>query len=129
MPERADATLSGLSVLVVEDEPLVAMEFTSVLERQGCSVLGPVPSVARALALIEKQRPDAAILDLNLNGTSTLPVLAMLNERNVPFVVVSGYGATSSDERELRQAPRLMKPVRESELLRALSQVLASPLR
>ena len=129
MQERANSILRGQAVLVVEDEALVAMEFASVLQQQGCNILGLASNVARALSLIEKQRPDAALLDLNLNGTSALPVAARLIEQNVPFVVVSGYGAPSSDERELRQAPRLMKPVRESELVQALRQLLAPPLR
>lgn len=126
MLERADTTLRGQTVLVVEDEALVAMEFASVLEQQGCVVIGPAASVARALALIEKQRPDAALLDLNLNGTSALPVAAILGEQNVPFVVVTGYGAAPPND-ELRQAPRLTKPVRECDLVRTLRQLLAPP--
>lgn len=80
------------------------------------------------MALIEKQPPDAALLDLNLNGMSASPVAAMLSEQNVPFVVITGYAAAPSND-ELSQAPRLMKPVRESDLVRALSRVLAPPLR
>jgi CheY-like chemotaxis protein len=125
MPEHPDAaTLRGRGVLVVEDEALVAMEFTSVLRQQGCSVIGPARNVARALALLAEQRPDAALLDLNLNGEPALPVAAALNDRGVPFVVVSGYGEAQSNGPELRHALRLMKPVLHRELVRALTRVL-----
>ena len=124
MLERADATLRGQAV--VEDEALVAMEFASVLQEQGCTVIGPASNVARALALLENQRPDMALLDLNLNGTSALPIAAMLSELDVPFVVVSGYGSAPAGD-ALREAPRLTKPVRESDLVRMLRQVLAPP--
>src|SRR5687768_16146241 len=61
-------------VLVVEDEALVAMDLTDVLQQQGFKVIGPAPSVARALALLDETRIDAALLDLNLNGEPGLPV-------------------------------------------------------
>ncbi len=122
----ADTALQRHCVLVVEDEALVAMEFASVLRQQGCTVIGPAPSVARALALLEKQWPDVALLDLNLNGEPALPVAAALNARGVPFVVVSGYGEAQSAEPELRHAPRVTKPVRRDELIRALTQALTT---
>jgi DNA-binding response OmpR family regulator len=90
--------LRGRRVLVVEDEMLLAMEFDTVLRGQGCIVLGPVATVGRALTLIDEATPeappDAAILDLNLRGHSSLPVAAALNGRKVPFLVVSGYSSS-----------------------------------
>ena len=113
-------------MLVVEDEMLVALELECVLRKQGCIVLGPAASVPRALALIGEGRPDAALLDLNLNGQSALPVAAALNGRSVPFLIVSGYSETQSQAPELSRAPRLAKPVDHPRLLRELTRLLAS---
>src|SRR3546814_6923048 len=58
--------LSGLSVLIVEDVLLVAMELESVLRRFGCRVVGPVPRLDEATALVRDEKIDGAILDLNI---------------------------------------------------------------
>jgi DNA-binding NtrC family response regulator len=119
---HASEILRGRQVMIVEDEMLLAMELESLLEEMGCSVIGPAPNVDRALALLDQQRPDAAILDVNLNGQAAMPVAAALNEQHVPFVLATGY----SDELqpEMQDAPRLSKPVNHTDLLRALVQVL-----
>jgi DNA-binding NarL/FixJ family response regulator len=87
-------TLHGRRVLIIEDEMLVAMELESVLRKHTCNVVGPAETVERAIALIGEGRPEEAVLDLNLNGQSALPVMAALDARGVPFVVVSGYSKT-----------------------------------
>jgi DNA-binding response OmpR family regulator len=122
--KRPGGDLRGRRVLIVEDEMLVAMELESVLKQQGCAVLGPVPTVARALALLDHERPEAALLDLNLNGESAIPVAAALSAHGVPFVLVTGFGQTQSQEPELRGAPRVDKPVDDGELVRTLAWVL-----
>ena len=118
-------TLQGRRVLIIEDEMLVAMELESVLRKHRCNVLGPADTVERAIALIGEGGPEAAVLDLNLNGQSALPVAAALNARGVPFVVVSGCGKTQWQAPELSRAPRLAKPVNHPTLLRELTRLLA----
>ena len=120
------ASLHGRRVLIVEDEMLIAMEIERLLERQGCVVLGPAPTIARALALLDQERPDAALLDLNLNGQPATPVAAALSERGVRFVLVTGYGEMQSKEPELQDAPRVDKPVHHQELVRTLAEALSS---
>ncbi|MBV8495500.1 MAG: hypothetical protein JO361_01825 [Gammaproteobacteria bacterium] len=63
-----NSEIEGRRVLVIEDEMLVAIELESVLQCQGCTVLGPVATVDRALALIGGGQADAALLDLDLGG-------------------------------------------------------------
>src|SRR5690242_46630 len=87
------APLKGARVLIVEDESLVASYLEELLGIEGCIVVGPVSRVPEALALIERERPEAAILDLNLHGEPTIAVAEALTARHVPFVVVTGYGA------------------------------------
>lgn len=124
--QPAGGGLQGRRVLIVEDEMLVAMELESLLAQEGYSVLGPTPSIARALAVLDQERPDAALLDVNLNGEPAIAVAARLSEQGVPFVLITGYGEAQSREPELRNAPRVDKPVNQQELLRVLARILAS---
>jgi CheY-like chemotaxis protein len=124
MQVPAGEALRGRRVLVIEDEMLVAMEFESLLQRQGCAVVGPASTVDRALALLDHDQPDAALLDLNLNGEPASAVAVALRTRGVPFVLVTGYGEAQSSEPELQGAPRVDKPVNHQELVRALAQVM-----
>lgn len=124
MQVSAGEALRGRRVLVIEDEMLVAMEFESLLQRQGCAVLGPASTVGRALALLDHDQPDAALLDLNLNGEPATAVAVALKTRGVPFVLVTGYGEAQSSEPELQGAPRVDKPVNHHALVRALARVI-----
>jgi DNA-binding response OmpR family regulator len=124
----AASALRGRRVLIVEDEMLVAMEIESLLRREGCAVVGPAPTVARALALLDQERPDAALLDLNLNGQAATPVAAALIKDGVPFVLVTGYSEEQMRELGLRHAARVGKPVNERELLRVLTWQLETSI-
>jgi DNA-binding NtrC family response regulator len=120
------ALLKGARILIVEDERLVASYLEELLGMQGCIVIGPAMRVHEALALIERERPEAAILDLNLYGEPTIAVAEALAARHVPFIVVTGYGAEHvPDESALQQAPRLGKPFRSRHLLQVLADTMA----
>ena len=86
-----DAALTGLRVLVVEDEFLIALDLLAILADLGCTVLGPAASVPDALRLLAADRPDAALLDLNLGGTRATPVALALAAGGVPFATVTAY--------------------------------------
>ena len=116
--------LRGRRVMIVEDEMLVAMELESVVTDQGCAVVGPASTAQKALALLQEERPDAAILDVNLNGTTAAPVAAALNAQGVPFVLATGYDEGQALQPELRGAPRVDKPVNHEQLVRTLVQIL-----
>jgi CheY-like chemotaxis protein len=118
------ADLTGRRVLVVEDEFLLAMELETLLERRGCTVLGPVPTVRQALATLEEQRPEMALVDVNLKGELATPIAVALRERGIPFVLLTGYSDRQLSEPELREAPRLDKPVNGHELKSALTRAL-----
>ena len=86
------ASLHGRRILVVEDEYLLADDLRQTLESLGIEVVGPVATVAQALELLEsEQAPDGAMLDVNLQGDAVFPVLDLLRERAVPFVLTTGY--------------------------------------
>ena len=122
--QAASERLRGRRVMIVEDEMLVAMELEALLAEEGCAVVGPAPTTARALALLDEELPDAAILDVNLDGQTAAPVAAALNAQGVPFVLASGY--SHALQPEMQGAPRLDKPVNHEKLVRALASLLGS---
>lgn len=124
------ALLKGAPILIVEDEPLIAAYLEELLDMEGCIVVGPAARVREALELIERERPEAAILNLNLHGEPTIAVAEALRAGRVPFIVVTGYGAEHvPQESVLRQAPRLGKPFRSRQLLRVLADAMAGAER
>ncbi|MFH6782172.1 response regulator [Methylobacterium sp. MA0201] len=89
--------LTDKAILVVEDEPLIAAMLDDLLTDLGCRVLGPAMNLKQAHALLERGGCDAAIVDLNLNGTMAHPLIEALHGRGVPVIVATGYGSTASD--------------------------------
>lgn len=79
------------TVLVVEDEFLIAMDLMFLLEFHGWRVLGPAQSVKEALSLLRGDLPAVALLDVTLKDGAVTPVAEELRRRNVPFVVASAY--------------------------------------
>jgi CheY-like chemotaxis protein len=119
--------LDGLRILVVEDEYIIAMEVKRWLQAAGAEVAGPVPSVERALNLIEDGEINAAILDLNLGvGQTALPIADRLGTLGVPHLFATGdvrfSEASGYDDR-----PRLDKPFVEAELVRAVVKLVSYP--
>jgi CheY-like chemotaxis protein len=101
------ADFAGLRILIVEDEFLLAMELEMLLQQGGCVVLGPVSSVGQALAMLDGEPPDVALLDVNLKGERATPIAAALQARGVPFVLITGYSRPQLSEPDLREAPRI----------------------
>jgi DNA-binding NtrC family response regulator len=91
-------------------------------------VLGPGATVAEAQTLAASvERIDAAVLDLNLLGESSLPLAEALVGRDVPVVVVTGYDELPAEwERRVRISGFLRKPVDPGELQAALARATAS---
>jgi DNA-binding NarL/FixJ family response regulator len=102
---------------------LLALDLEFTLTSGGCRVLGPVGTVAAAIDEVARNPPDAAVLDLNLNGESSVPVADALAERGVPFVFVTGYDRDHLPDRH-RRALMVIKPYRPSDILRLLGRAL-----
>src|ERR1700754_190383 len=81
-----------LRVLLVEDEVLVSSVIQETLTNLGCKVIGPAPSVATALAALDDEHVDLALIDLALRGELGLPVADVLADKGIPFAFVTGYG-------------------------------------
>ena len=109
MPDASSAAaLTGLRVLVVKDEFLIALELSSILDDLGCIVLGLVASVPEALRLLAADPPDITLLDINLNGTRTTPVALALAADDLPFIAVTAYA--SLPEPVFDGVPTIRKP-------------------
>lgn len=121
MPAQSLPSLSGLRVLIVDDEFLVAHHLQSVLEENGGTVVGPVGSIDDALKVVGSQPMDGALLDANLNGVSSAPIADALVAAKVPFVVVTGYGNLKLANAAMNAAPRIAKPLDEFALVKAVA--------
>jgi CheY-like chemotaxis protein len=102
--------LCGQHVLIVEDEYFLAQDLADYFQDLGVEVLGPVPSVAEALKLLESAEVQGAILDVNLRGERVYPVADVLRQKHVPFVFASGYGG-ELEPTAYAEVPRCIKPV------------------
>lgn len=118
------AAVRGLDILVVEDEFLQALVICEHLEHCGCRVTGPASRLESALELACNEPIRGAILDINLSGKMWLPVCAVLEERHVPFVFITGYEDTMIPQR-FRCVSRLAKPSRRDDLTSVVHQNFA----
>lgn len=111
-------------VLVVEDETVLAMLVEDCLTDEGYSVVGPFVRVHPALQAAERERLDAALLDINVAGEMVFPVADALDRRGVPVLLVSGY-----DDHVLHIAhhkwPRIIKPYRMNDVVGRLAAMIA----
>ena len=114
--------LEGKRVLIVEDEPILAMALEDILLDLGCEVVGPASRIRDALRLAADASIDAAILDINIHGEQSHPVADLLAGRGVPTMFATGYGAAHADG--YAHVPILAKPYRKHDLARLLSGLL-----
>jgi|SRR6185312_185132 len=113
--------LVGRRVLVVEDEYFIADDLAQALDEAGAIVVGPASTVEEAFALLERERPDLAILDINLKGKVSFAIADELARRELPFVFATGYESGAIPDRHA-QRPRWQKPLRIEEMLAALGE-------
>lgn len=127
MPSPCDpAGLSGLKIIVIEDEALVALNLESMLEDLGCTVVGPFMRYAQAETMIERSADaDAAILDVNIGGQKVFPIAQKLVEKGVPIIFATGYGRAGLPE-AWHDRPVLQKPYTEAEVALGLKIALDS---
>jgi CheY-like chemotaxis protein len=114
--------MPSLNVLIVEDEPLIAMMMEALVEDVGGVSHGPYANLPAALAAVESIGAiDVALLDCNLGRERTWPVADALAARGIPFAFTSGQGAKEIVDR-FADRPVFAKPVDEERLKRFLRQ-------
>jgi chemotaxis family two-component system sensor kinase Cph1 len=112
-------------VLLVEDQMIVAIEVEDMLREFGCIVVGPVGTLKRALRLAQKERLDAAILDVSVDGETIFPVAEELQKRHVPFLFATGYAEHTLPEK-WQGLPRLGKPFKRDQLKKLMGSFFAA---
>jgi len=119
----AEMLMEDQRILVVEDEYVVAEAIERTLTRAGAIVLGPVPSVDQAMALLDRgERIDSAILDINLGEYKVYPVVDRLLAQGVRCVFATGNDIADVPS-EYKEIARLEKPVKASSIIGALKEI------
>jgi CheY-like chemotaxis protein len=114
---------SGVKVLVVEDEAIIAMMIEGMLEALGCEIVSSVAHVAQACEIAAKANINLAVLDVNVAGVPVFPVAEVLRRREIPFLFSTGYGASGLPSEFLGHQV-LGKPFSEKELQQKLALTL-----
>lgn len=119
MASENASRIRGLRILMVEDEMLLAMSLEDTLRRLGCEVV-KASRLHKALKLAETETIDGALLDVNLNGERVYPAAAALDRRDIPYVLMTGYGNDMLDT-DYRGCPTLSKPFHVDEMERVMT--------
>jgi len=120
--EQGTQESSGLRVLVVEDEMMVALLLEDMIADLGYRVVGPVTRLGKALDVASREAIDVAILDINVDGSEVYPVAEALAARHIPFAFVTGYGREGLRE-PYRGTPTLAKPFRKGDLRELFDEI------
>jgi DNA-binding NtrC family response regulator len=117
----------GLRILLVEDDLLVAMEMEDVLRDLGCEIVGPFGRLAEAIKAAFSEVLDGAIIDLNLRGEMSFPLIEELQRKSVPCVLCSGYADLPEMRTQLGAIPKLGKPCNHDHLVAIMRSVFTRP--
>jgi CheY-like chemotaxis protein len=116
-----------MNVLILEDEPLIAMSMQMLVEDQGWGVVGPFASVDAAVEAVSTgSQIDCALLDCNLGGKPSWDVADALAAREIPFAFTSGQSARDFAPR-FASRPNFTKPIDEARVRRFLSGIATAP--
>jgi DNA-binding response OmpR family regulator len=120
-PLQSPANPPRMRILIIEDEPMMALDLSELLEDAGFEVVGIAGRLDKALEIIKTANIDAAIVDSNLAGVSSGPAAEALVERNTPFIMLSGYSMIQQLGLFPPPALYLQKPCRPEQLITALN--------
>ena len=115
--------LKGRAVLIVEDEPLIAMDIADAFKKAGAKIT-MTTTLKQAMILVEHDGPAVAILDYALNDGDSSALCVRLKERDIPFVIYSGFAQIGGIAAE---APLVKKPARADVLIRTVEALLPDP--
>ncbi len=121
---KAQTVARALRVLIVEDSYLTARSISKMLQDLGAEIVGPAPSVASAIDLMDHERYDAAVLDINLGNETVETVAKRLELEGCPYFFVSGYASPKAmlQDPAFKNRRLLSKPVEPVVLGRAVAE-------
>ncbi len=114
--------LEGLTVLLVEDSFIIALDAEDILQRAGAEIL-TASTVEAAHDRLDDANPDFAILDINLGDQNSFGIAERLVEMGVPFFFASGYGEQAKLPMDLRSTPVLQKPYTNANIMRSVAEL------
>ncbi len=116
--EPASSEGMPTDVLIVEDDPIIALDFEDTILGFGVQTIRTAGNVAKALSMIDERAPDFALLDVGLVREKSFAIAERLEALKIPFIFVTGYGIDVRLPAALANKPRLPKPY-SSDVLRA----------
>ncbi|MBV9653216.1 MAG: response regulator [Acetobacteraceae bacterium] len=117
--------LSRHRILVIEDDYFLATDAARALLSAGAIIVGPCPTEGAARAQLDGERPDAAVVDINLGPGPSFELAKLLTERGIPFVFLTGYDQQIIPD-GFTHITRLEKPIQSWQLVEAISRSLGS---
>ena len=115
--------LAGLTILLLEDDPLIRLDLETSLQDLGANVLGASDATA-AMTHLEAAQPDFALLDFELHGTTSDPVAVLARTKSVPFIFLSGYGEHDGNFARWPGTLVLVKPISVATIARTIERML-----
>ena len=123
-PGEGEDILRGKRILVVEDEYLIASELAGALRRHGGIVVGPVARLQDAEKLLAEDGIDVALLDINLRGAWSYPILDDLKARGIPVIIITGYEREVLHER-FQRFTLVPKPFSAEALMSVVHRIMS----
>ncbi|MBB4658478.1 response regulator [Parvularcula dongshanensis] len=120
---NADTTLRGKRVLVAEDNVILSMHLSMMLEEAGATVMGPYPFVDEALGALAQESPDLAVLDYELATGNSRPIAKRLTDLSVPFAFFTSHDACDLEPWST-DAPVVCKPNTDETLIVTMTGLL-----
>ena len=119
--------LTGHRILIVEDNFVMALDLSLMVEDLGGAVVGPVGRLDEGMSLARSNELDGAILDVNLDGSNTFPLADGLLAANVPVIFATGYDMKMLPDR-FAQTPKLGKPFNARSVEKAIREAFLDRL-
>ena len=116
--------LEGISVLLVEDEAILAIDVTGIIEMAGGRVVGPAYSLGQGFLWLDRGKFDCAVLDINLHDELVFKLADALIERGIPIVFLSSHSLNIAPP-HLRERPLVHKPFSTHSFIKAIQAEVA----
>ena len=116
--------LAGRRILIVEDEAMISALIEMIVGEAGCSIVGPVATLERALQVIKDGEIEVALLDVRVNGRDVYAVADALSARGIPMIFISGYARPQLPPRYSHR-PYIAKPFTPDTILMRLDEIIA----
>ena len=117
-------SLENAAVLIVDDEPFIALDLAMAVEDANGLIIGPAGSVREALALLRQSDVAGAILDVNLSDGDVSPVVEMLIERGIPLLLQTGGAVPPNLKTRYPDLLVFAKPFASDDLVQNLSELI-----